>query len=184
MVFQLLFTLVSLPALPPNFPFIFRHQNLADLNPFFLPERLLNYTPQATIVRLLAINALNSYLTSWVLYLSGGAADPRLLLPAWIGIATALTALYHLTQRKINIRKETSTSISVFSGASFISMVTLLLQLHLNRAITAGSGANGEGGGEHGYPEIPIVVLARRAWGEMARIAGNLLDIANVTRDL
>ena len=52
--------------------------------------RLLNYTPQATIVRLLAINALNGYLTSWVLYLSGGSEDPMLLLPAWISIATVM----------------------------------------------------------------------------------------------
>lgn len=58
------------------------------LTKFGLSARLLNYTPQATIVRLLAINAVNGYLTSWVLYLSGGSEDPRLLLPGWIGIAT------------------------------------------------------------------------------------------------
>lgn len=50
--------------------------------------RLLNYTPQASLVRLLTINALNAYITSWVLYLSGGSEDPRLLLPAWISIAS------------------------------------------------------------------------------------------------
>ena len=67
--------------------------------------RLLNYTPQgkasavlqvivtplilsATLVRLLTINSMNAYITSWVLYLSGGSEDPRLLLPAWISIAT------------------------------------------------------------------------------------------------
>jgi hypothetical protein len=49
---------------------------------------LVNYTPQATVVRLLTINALNAYLTSWVLYLSGGSEDAHLLLPAWIAIAT------------------------------------------------------------------------------------------------
>jgi hypothetical protein len=31
---------------------------------------------------------MNAYITSWVLYLSGGSEDPRLLLPAWISIAT------------------------------------------------------------------------------------------------
>jgi len=51
-------------------------------------RRLLNYTPQATLVRLLTINALNGYLTSWVLFLTGGSRDPRLFLPAWITIAT------------------------------------------------------------------------------------------------
>lgn len=49
---------------------------------------LVNYTPQATIVRLLTINAVNLYLTSWVLHLTGGSEDPRLFLPAWITIAT------------------------------------------------------------------------------------------------
>jgi hypothetical protein len=44
-----------------------------------------------------------------------------------------LTLLYHLTQRKINIKKETSASLSVFSIASFITMCSLLLQLHLTR---------------------------------------------------
>lgn len=67
--------------------------------------RLLNYTPQgiiptvssrsqslltglATLVRLLTINSVNAYITSWVLYLSGGSEDPRLLLPAWICIVS------------------------------------------------------------------------------------------------
>ena len=95
--------------------------------------RLLNYTPQATLVRLLTVNALNAYITSWVLYLSGGSEDPRLLLPAWISIAATLTLLYHLTHPRLAILKETSLSISVFSIASFISMVGLLLQLHLTR---------------------------------------------------
>jgi hypothetical protein len=54
------------------------------------PDRLLNYTPQAAIVRLLTINSMNAYITSWVLYLSGGSEDPRLLLPAWISIAAVL----------------------------------------------------------------------------------------------
>lgn len=51
-------------------------------------HRLINYTPQATMVRLLTINACNAYLTAGVLSLAGGFRDPRLLLPGWIGIAT------------------------------------------------------------------------------------------------
>lgn len=51
-------------------------------------SRLINYTPQATMVRLLTINACNAYLTAGVLTLAGGFRDPRLLLPGWIGIAT------------------------------------------------------------------------------------------------
>ncbi|CAK7201407.1 hypothetical protein SEUCBS139899_004111 [Sporothrix eucalyptigena] len=130
---------------------------------------LLNYTPQATIVRLLAINALNGYLTSWVIYLMGSGGDSRLLLPAWVAIAAILTGLYHGTQRKINIRKETSISISVFSGASFISMVSLLAQLYWDRPE---------------YVDVPVVALARRVCTETARVAGNLFDIGNITMDL
>ncbi|KAL1843880.1 hypothetical protein VTK73DRAFT_2705 [Phialemonium thermophilum] len=110
---------------------------------------LLNYTPQATVVRLLTINVVNGYLTSWVLYLTGGVQDARLVLPAWIAIATILTVLYHLTQRNINIRKETSMSISVFSIASFISMVALLAQLHLDRP---------------DQPDMPLIPLAKKIW--------------------
>lgn len=51
-------------------------------------RRLINYTPQATMVRLLTINAINAYITSIVLSLAGGFQDTRLLLPGWIGIAT------------------------------------------------------------------------------------------------
>lgn len=110
---------------------------------------LLNYTPQATLVRLLTINSINAYITSWVLYLSGGSQDPRLLLPAWISIASTLTICYHLTQRKINIRRETSASLSVFSIASFVSMASLLLQLHLTRA---------------NDPPVPLFVLVKQVW--------------------
>lgn len=107
-------------------------------------------------MRLLAVNALNGYLTSWVLYLAGGSEDTRLLLPAWIAITTILTAIYHTTQRKINIRKETSISISVFSIASFTSMLCLLAQLYLGRAAD--------------YPQIPLVSLASRTWALSAQV--------------
>ncbi|KAI6354746.1 hypothetical protein MCOR25_008474 [Pyricularia grisea] len=117
---------------------------------------LLNYTPQATIVRLLAVNALNGYLTSWVLYLAGSSQDDRLLLPAWIAIATILTAIYHTTQRKINIRKETNISISVFSIASFTSMLCLLAQLHSDRA--------------QSYPAVPAITFMRQARSIIERI--------------
>lgn len=92
---------------------------------------------------------MNAYITSWVLYLSGGSEDPRLLLPAWISIASTLTTLYHITHPRLAILKETSLSISVFSIASFISMVSLLLQLHLTRA---------------NDPPVPLFLLARKCW--------------------
>jgi hypothetical protein len=150
---------------------------------------LLNYTPQATIVRLLTVDAINGYVTSWVLHLTGGFEDPRLILPAWIVISTVriiplelqsltnplftywqtLTVLYHLTQRKINIRKETSMSISVFSIASFVSMVALLVQLHSNR---------------FDYPDIPLLNFARRVFHEAGRLAIRVMEYGDITREL
>ncbi|KAG5941398.1 hypothetical protein E4U53_007415 [Claviceps sorghi] len=108
---------------------------------------LIHYTPQATIVRLLTINAVNAYLTMTVLSLAGGFQDPRLMLPGWISMATTLTVCYHITHQKINIRKETSTSINVFSIASYISMVTLLVHMHTL---------------EQNYPPIPLVGRIRK----------------------
>ncbi|KMP00277.1 hypothetical protein CIRG_00419 [Coccidioides immitis RMSCC 2394] len=64
-----------------------------------------------------------------------------------------LTLLYHLTQRKINIKKETAASLSVFSIASFISMCSLLLQLHLSR---------------ENEMEIPLFILGKKVWGIVA----------------
>ncbi|GAB0133113.1 hypothetical protein EsDP_00001529 [Epichloe bromicola] len=110
---------------------------------------LIHYTPQATIVRLLTINAVNAYLTMTVLSLAGGFEDARLMLPGWIGMATTLTVSYHITHQKINIRKETSTSINVFSIASYISMVTLLVHMHSF---------------QHNYPAIPLVGRTRKLW--------------------
>jgi hypothetical protein len=116
---------------------------------------LLLYTPQATLVRLLATNTTNIYLTSQTLHLTGGSADSRLFLPAWITIATTLTGLYHLTQRKINIRKETRLSISVFSIASFISMVSLLATVQADRPE---------------WPKVPAVEMGRTVLEGVGRI--------------
>ncbi|PBP17131.1 hypothetical protein BUE80_DR012135 [Diplocarpon rosae] len=108
------------------------------------------HVSRTTLVRLLTINSMNAYITSWVLYLSGGSEDPRLLLPAWISIASTLTILYHLTHPRLAILKETSLSISVFSIASFITMSSLLLQLHLTR---------------ENDPPVPLFLIAKLCWG-------------------
>ena len=50
--------------------------------------RLLFYTPSAAVVRLLTTNFLIYYIKSQVLFLSGASEDPRMLLPAWVSIAT------------------------------------------------------------------------------------------------
>jgi hypothetical protein len=125
---------------------------------------LLLYTPQATLVRLLTTNATNLYLTSQVLYLTGGTSDERLFLPAWISIATTLTGLYHLTQRKINIRKETRLSISVFSIASFISMCALLVQLHQ--------------ADRPDWPPVPLFEMAKGVLRWVGRVKGRVGEFA------
>ena len=56
-------------------------------------HRLLCYTPAATVVRLMATNVTIAWLTSYVLYLSGASEDPRMLLPAWVSIATVRPGL-------------------------------------------------------------------------------------------
>jgi hypothetical protein len=63
---------------------------------------------------------------------------------------------YHITHQKINIRKETSTSVNVFSIASFISMATLLAHMHAYQT---------------GYPEMPIVTTGRTICREVIRLA-------------
>lgn len=133
--------------------------------------RLVNYTPFATVMRLLTLNALIAYISSLSMWLSGASEDPRMLLPAWISIATVsggakrrlqhhlldsntdvqqlLTMIYHLTQTKINIRKETRASIHIFSIASFISLCAILFQLHLVR---------------ENDPVVPLFEMAKQVW--------------------
>ncbi|KAI0399253.1 N-glycosylation protein-domain-containing protein [Xylaria palmicola] len=124
---------------------------------------LINYTAQATVVRLLTISCVFAYLTSWIVYVTGGAEDPRLLLPAWIGIATILTACYHYTQRKVPIRKETFASISVFSITSFISMVALLLEINTARPLPD--------------VHVPLVAIAKTAAEITGRIVVQILGV-------
>jgi hypothetical protein len=60
-----------------------------------------------------------------------------------------LTFLYHISQHSINIRKETTASINVFSIAGFISTCSLLLQLHLTRT---------------NDPEVPLFIWIGKVW--------------------
>ncbi|KAI4593481.1 hypothetical protein KJ359_009372 [Pestalotiopsis sp. 9143b] len=129
---------------------------------------LLNYTPHATIVRLFTLCCIFGSISQQLTYVLGGDQSPSLLLPAWIGIATTLTACYHFSQRRINIRKETRSSISMFSIASFISMVALLVNLHLGTP------------GSRKYPDVPLAALLRRA----ADVGGRtLVTVLGVNRE-
>jgi hypothetical protein len=60
-----------------------------------------------------------------------------------------LTLLYHLTQPRVDIKRETSASINVLSIASFVSMSSLLLQLHLTR---------------ENDPIVPLFVMLGKCW--------------------
>ncbi|PKK43402.1 hypothetical protein CI102_13557 [Trichoderma harzianum] len=125
---------------------------------------LINYTPHATLVRLASINAVNAYLTLTVLSLTGGFQDPRLLLPGWVSIATSLTICYHVTHSKINIRKETITSVNVFSIASYITMVVLLAHMQWYKP---------------DYPTMPIVSKGSRLWQNGKRLLANVKALIN-----
>jgi hypothetical protein len=60
-------------------------------------------------------------------------------------------------------------SISVFSIASFVSMVALLGQLHSNRT---------------DYPDIPLLTLVRRVCYEAGKLAIRIMEYGNAARDL
>ena len=68
---------------------------------------------------------------------------------------------YHITHQNINIRKETSTSVNVFSIASYLTMVTLLVRTHSYLV---------------DYPTMPVVARARQLLGDAtglwARVKG------------
>lgn len=77
-----------------------------------------------------------------------------------------LTMVYHVTYRKINIRKETSTSISVFSMASYLSMVALLIQQHWDRS---------------DWLDLPFVALGFRLLQGGGEIVVKVAEYANIT---
>ncbi|OKL63094.1 hypothetical protein UA08_02002 [Talaromyces atroroseus] len=127
---------------------------------------LLNYSPPAVLIRLLATNGLFAYLTSSVLFLSGASSDPRLLLPAWISITTTLTFLYHATQNHAMIKRETTASLSVLSVASYISMSLILLQMHLTR---------------DNEPEVPAFVMGQKVLDWIAAATSTTISSSSTT---
>lgn len=62
-----------------------------------------------------------------------------------------LTICYHVTHQKINIRKETSTSVNVFSIASYITMIVLLVHMQTCQS---------------DYPTMPVVSKGSHLWEE------------------
>jgi hypothetical protein len=78
-----------------------------------------------------------------------------------------LTGCYHITHQKINIRKETVTSINVFSFASYISMVTLLFHLHSSPT----------------YPTMPVIAKGRYVWQEVTSAIARLRQLIEVNEN-
>lgn len=76
-------------------------------------------------------------------------------------VEQTLTVCYHLVHQKINIRKETSTSVNVFSIASYFSMVTLLAHLHNHQP---------------SYPKMPVLSWLEMAWHHTYRIWNQTKD--------
>ncbi|KAL2884867.1 N-glycosylation protein [Ceratocystis lukuohia] len=90
--------------------------------------------------------------------LPGDAGDSVVVFPRTetaLASMWVLTGAYHVTHQKINIRKETITSINVFSIASSISMVSLLLLAYGARA---------------DLPDIPLVVYSRLLFAQFLKL--------------
>lgn len=83
-----------------------------------------------------------------------------------LAFGQTLTMVYHITYRKINIRKETSTSISVFSMASYLSMVALLVQQHWDRS---------------DWLELPFVAVGLRLLQGGGDVVVKVAKYANIT---
>ncbi|KAM7208958.1 N-glycosylation domain containing protein [Naviculisporaceae sp. PSN 640] len=142
---------------------------------FFLTDSLmsralLHYTPLATIFRLSVINLLNVLFTSFVLGQFAAPANPQYAFAPWIIIASVLTFIYYIAQRGIRIHKEYAMSMSIFSIASYLSMVALLWHMHIDRAIE--------------YPEIPLVHNIRLAYQNTEKLAVKIMEYGNAAGGL
>jgi len=81
-----------------------------------------------------------------------------------------LTICYHITHQQITIRKETSTSINVFSIASFLSMVALLALLYSQQH-------------HPDFPEIPLLAITRRVVKDLRKAARRTTMAVDVEPD-
>lgn len=77
-----------------------------------------------------------------------------------------LTLVYHIIHRKINIRKEMSTSISVFSMASYVSLLALLIQQHWART---------------DWLELPFIALACQVVKGGGEVVVRVAQYANIS---
>ncbi|KAM7205640.1 N-glycosylation protein eos1 [Rhypophila sp. PSN 637] len=131
-----------------------------------MSRALLNYTPLATIFRLSVINLVNVLFNSSVLGQFAAPADPRFAFAPWIVIASVLTLVYNIAQRGIRIHKDYALSMSIFSIASYVSMVALLWHMYVDRAAE--------------YPDIPLVRNLRLGCQGLEELAVKIMDYGNV----
>ncbi|RVD90176.1 uncharacterized protein DFL_001152 [Arthrobotrys flagrans] len=94
---------------------------------------LVNYTPLATLVRLISITGIIAYFISGAHYCLGVKSDARMLLPAWIMIYCTIGVGFHIVRMRISEYREVSTSITVFTGLNFATMMVLLQDSHEKR---------------------------------------------------
>lgn len=74
---------------------------------------------------------------------------------------------YHISHQRINIRKETSTSVNVFSIASYLSMVALLAHMLVLQP---------------DYPTMPVVVHGRRLYDDAVHYIAQVKGIIEQER--
>ncbi|EPS36754.1 hypothetical protein H072_9650 [Dactylellina haptotyla CBS 200.50] len=94
---------------------------------------LVKYTPLATLVRLISITGIIAYFISGAHYCLGVKSDTRMLLPSWIMIFCTIGVGFHIMRMRISEYRELSTSITVFAGLCFSTMVILLEDSHEKR---------------------------------------------------
>lgn len=70
-----------------------------------------------------------------------------------------LTVCYHISHQRINIRKETSTSVNVFSIASYLSMVALLAHMLASQP---------------DYPTMPVVAHGKRLYADARHLVSQI----------
>lgn len=76
------------------------------------------------------MDLLNMLVTNQFVNLCGATTSPPRLFLAWVCIASTLTILYHITHRRTNIKRETTTAVRVFSPLTYLSLCLILFQLH------------------------------------------------------
>ncbi|OLL26230.1 N-glycosylation protein eos1 [Neolecta irregularis DAH-3] len=107
-----------------------------------LDRWLVRYSPQATIIRLLSLTALNCVITNGITTtISSGYEE--FLLPSWIGISCVLTVAYTIQdyitsnvfrepdrKRQLNLKEVAVFGVVPVGFAGFLSLLLALWKIH------------------------------------------------------